>query len=277
LLRSLGARVAVADALDFKALNNVIRVMEPTHVVHLLTALPPEAALRAKALRPNNRVRIEGTANLLRASIGVGARRLVAESFVAVYGEADFAVPRNEDAALPPVGKGALRESTLALRNLEERLLAARLEKKIETVALRFGVLYGRDVPSMEEMLRQARAGRLVVPRGATGVTSFVHIDDAVSAIVAALDRESPSPAYNIVDDEPLKLTDYLSQLAYAARVPSPRQLPRWIMRLVAPVYAEAAFIRAPLSNAKARQELGWRPAHQSLRDEFPQPLARDA
>ncbi|HEX5000763.1 MAG TPA: NAD(P)-dependent oxidoreductase, partial [Terriglobia bacterium] len=194
VLTAIGARAAVADALDYEALNKAVQDARPTHVAHLLTALPPGGAIRPSGLVQTNRLRIDGTASLLRAAISVGARRLVAESFVAVYGAADFEAPRDEADPLPPAGNGPLRETVLALRSLEEQLRVARERGAIETVALRFGLLYGKGVPSVEETLRQIRAGRIATPRGATGVASFVHVDDAVSAIVAALEHEAPGP-----------------------------------------------------------------------------------
>ena len=269
LIEGLGARAAVADALDADDLLRVVRAAAPTHVVHLLTALPPAGVMRPRDLRATNHLRILGTANLLRAARAAGSSRIVAESFLAVYGAADFGEPRGEDEPLPTVGGGPMKDTIGALRSLEEQLLAAR-GTGLETVALRYGLLYGPDVPALAALGRLLRARKVFVPRGATGIASFVHVDDAVQATVAALEHPAPAPTYNVVDDQPMALADYLSLAAAAFAAPPPRTMPAWIFQLAAPVMAHAAFTRLPLSNAKARRELGWTPAHPTLAEGLP-------
>jgi nucleoside-diphosphate-sugar epimerase len=264
LVEALGARAAVADALDAEALARVVRDAAPSHVVHVLTALPPAGPLRPRDLRATNLVRTRGTANLLRAAREAGARRVVGESFLGVYGAADFDRPRGEDEPLPPPGPGATRETVLALRSMEEQLLDARASG-LETVALRFGLFYGPGVPALAALGQALRARKVLVPRGANGVASFIHVDDAVTATVAALEHPAPAATYNVVDDEPIALTAYLATAAAAFGAPPPRTLPAWIVGLAAPVIARAAFTRVPLSNARAKAELGWRPAHPSV------------
>jgi nucleoside-diphosphate-sugar epimerase len=266
LLEEMGARAAVADALDEEALRRAVQAARPTHVVHLLTALPVGGPVRPRDLRATNRVRTEGTAHLIRAAREAGARRLVAESFLGVYGRADFDRPRSEDGPLPPPGSGRLGAAVLALRALERQLVEARVAG-LETVALRYGLFYGPGIPALAGLGKALRARKVFVPRGATGVASFIHVDDAVTATLAALAHPSPSATYNVVDDEPIALTDYLAAAAAAFGAPAPRAVPAWVVGLAAPVIARAAFTRVPLSNAKARAELGWRPAHPSVRE----------
>jgi nucleoside-diphosphate-sugar epimerase len=266
LVESLGARPAVADALDADALGRAVREARPTHVVHLLTALPAEGPLRAGHLRATNALRTRGTANLLRAAIDCRARRVVAESFVGVHGAADFDQPRGEDEPLVPVPRGGvLRDGILAMRALERQLLEAR--PRIETVVLRYGLFYGPEVASTVALVHRLRRGRMFVPRGASGVSSFIHVDDAAEATVAALESERPSIVYNVVDDEPMALADYVALAAEVFGARPPRTAPVWLVKLVAPVIATAAFARLPLSNAKARVELGWRPAFPTARE----------
>jgi nucleoside-diphosphate-sugar epimerase len=268
LLEALGARPAVADALDATALGRVVRESEPSHVVHLLTALPAAGPLRGRDLRATNALRTDGTANLLHASLAAGARRLVGESFAGVYGNAGFDSPRDEAAPLPPApASGGFRSAVLAMRSLEEQLAEARRSGRIDTVALRFGPIYGPEVGSTLALARRLRRRQVFVPRAARGVASFVHVDDAAAATFAALECPRPGAVYNVVDDEPMAIAEYLRLSATAFGAPPPRTAPFWLVRLAAPLVAAAAATRLPLSNARARRELGWRPAYPSLRE----------
>jgi nucleoside-diphosphate-sugar epimerase len=257
-IEAMGARGLVGDVLDREGLRSLLMTVRPDQVVHLLTALPPAGALRASQLRPTNDLRTRGTANLLRAAIDAGGQRLVAESFVGVYGSVAVAHPVTEDEPLPPGGGGGFREAVIALRSLEDQLRAARTTHQIDTVALRIGFLYGPDVPSTRLLVKEARAGRLFAPRAVTGIGPFVHIDDATAAIVAAIERQSPSFVYNVVDDEPLALTTFLTLLTRAIEARPPRHLPSWLVSLAAPLVAELGAARLVLSNVKAKRELGW-------------------
>ena len=268
-IESDGARGVVGDALDVEGIAAVVREAAPTRVVHVLTALPAAGPLRPRDLRATNLVRTEGTRNLLRAAIGAGARRLVAESFLSVYGAADFDHPWREDEPFSKAGDGPLRETVEALRSMEDQLETASRSGAIETVALRFGGFYGPGVPSMEELARQSRAGRLFAP-GADGLLSFIHIEDAVSATIAALEAENPGSLYNVVDDEPLSVREFLTIAAQAFGGRPPRKAPSLVLRLLAPVIHEMASWSIPLSNTKAKEELGWRPSYPSAREGLP-------
>jgi nucleoside-diphosphate-sugar epimerase len=261
-----GARAVVADVLDAERLTSVVRSAAPTHVVHLLTALPAGGPMRSSDLRATNQLRREGTRNLLAAAIAAGTGRLIAESFLSVYGAAWFDIPRREEEPLVDAGRGPLRDAVLALRDLEDQLRRASEDGAIETAALRFGMTYGPGVPSTDAMARQARSGRLFAPR-TTGVLPFVHIDDVASATFAALDRGTRSGAYNVVDDEAMSLAQFLTATAEAFGGRRPRGVPSWLVRLIAPVIGELASYSIPLSNSRARTELGWSPAHSNARD----------
>jgi nucleoside-diphosphate-sugar epimerase len=267
LVESLGARVALADALDAEGLRKVVLDAAPSHIVHLMTALPAAGPMRARDLRATNTLRLHGTSNLLRAAIDARVTRLVAESFVAVYGAVDFDRPSGEDVALtPPPSAGAFREALLALRWLEDQLARVRDAKQLDTVTLRFGGIYGPDVPSLQAVVRMLRARRLFLPP-ARGVMSFVHVDDAATATIAALEHPSPSAVYNIVDDEPMSVRTFLERVASGVGAPPPRTMPAWLFRLIAPLMSEGMSVRMPLSNAKAKRELGWHLQHPTVRD----------
>jgi nucleoside-diphosphate-sugar epimerase len=257
LIEGMGAAAVLGDALDADGLRKVVATFRPERVVHLLTALPPGGPLRPADLRVTNTLRTAGTANLLRAAIEGGAGRLVAESFVGVYGGGAVS-PASEDDPLPPVGRNAFTETVLALRSLEDQLRTARSANQTDTVALRIGLLYGREVPSTIRLLDQARRRLLVVPRKMSGIGAFVHVSDAAAAIVAAIERPVTSAVYNVVDDEPLALDRYLESIANVAGAPPPRRIPMWVVRLAAPLIAESASTRLVLPNARAKHELGW-------------------
>jgi 2-alkyl-3-oxoalkanoate reductase len=265
-LQSIGVRAVVGDALDREQIRSLVADARPDQVVHLLTAIPPGGVLRARQLRATNELRTAGTANLISAAVAAGARRLVAESFVGVYGNEVFSAPVTEDEPLRPVQPGALKNAVVAMRSLEDQLRAARAARQIDTVSLRFGLLYGPDVPSTDAMIEQARAGRLFAPGKMTGVGAFVHIRDATSALVAAIERPAPWFRYNIVDDEPVAFDEFLVQLTASIGVRPPRRIPLWLLKLAAPVIAEMASARLVLSNAKAKADLGWSLEHPSVR-----------
>jgi nucleoside-diphosphate-sugar epimerase len=251
-------RGVVGNALEPDRMKALIAEARPEVVVHLLTALPAAGVLRKGQLRPTNELRTRGTANLIGAAIEARARRIVAESFVGVYGPQSSSAPISEDGPLVPVGGGPFTDAVLALRSMEDQLLLAHQKHAIETVALRIGLLYGAEVPSTQLMIKQARNGRLLVPRGLSGIGPFVHNEDAVAAVVAAVEQKQVSRLYNVADDEPLSLTEFLSRLTTAVSAPPPRKIPAWLVRLAAPVIAELGSARLPLANAKAKRELGW-------------------
>jgi nucleoside-diphosphate-sugar epimerase len=267
LIEGAGARAVVADALDEENLSRAVRHAQPTHVVNLLTALPPAGPLRPKDLRPTNVLRSDGAANLLRASIDAGVRRIVAESFVGVIGDSGTGQPLREEQALAEVrSSDPMRETIFALRSLERMHAEAGAQAKIETVVLRFGLFYGPDVPSTESLLSRLRAGRLFAPKRVEGVASWIYIDDAVSATVAALEHPRPAALYNVVDDEPAGLDIFLAEAARAFQAPAPRPVPRWLLRLAAPLVDGMGSAYLALDNARAKRELNWRPLFPDIR-----------
>jgi len=268
LLEELGAQAAVADALDAPGLERAVCAAAPTHVVHMLTALPKNSPLRAADGAATNVLRIKGTANLLRAAVAAGAQRIIGESFATVYGYGDHgAQPLTEDSPLRPEEDAELRPVVEALRSLEEQLLAANRQGPIEAIVLRYGMTYGPENASTLYMLEMLRKRRLPLVRGANGIGSFIHCDDVATATIAALERGKPGAIYNIVDDEPVSLNEYIAAMAQAIGAPRPFVAPRWLLRLVAPLALTMAETRLPLSNARAKRELDWRPRFPSYRE----------
>ena len=145
------------------------------------------------------------------------------------------------------------------------RIFIAGRSDRLTTVALRIGYLYRPEVPAMVELARQARAGRLFVPRSFTGVGPFVHLEDAASAIVAAIEQPQPSPVYNVVDDQPMELEAFMAELATTLGARPPRHLPPWLVRLAAPLMEEFGMATLRLSNRRIKQELGWTPRYPTV------------
>jgi nucleoside-diphosphate-sugar epimerase len=194
----------------------------PDVVVHLLTALPAGGPTRASDLAATNRLRRTGTTNLLAAAVAAGTRRLVAESMVLAHGFGDFgATPLTEAEPLRPPGR---TEAALvgAVRDLERQVLEA--DAAIEGIVLRYGMLYGAATGSTQAMVRKLRRRQLPLPGGGHGSISWIHLDDATTATVAALERGRPGEVYNVVDDEPVPWRDYTTQLARVAGAPPPRR-----------------------------------------------------
>ncbi len=266
-LSAAGVRAVVGDALDRGMMTALMADTRPDQVLHLLTALPPAGPMRRRDLAATNTLRRRATASLIEAAVASGASRMVAESFVGVYGPVPSDRLVDEDEPLPPPARTATADAVEALRSLEAQLRDARSSGRLTTVALRIGYLYGSDVPATRAMARQARSGRLYAPRDFTGAGPFVHVDDAARAIVAAVEHPAPSAVYNVVDDQPVKLTVFLADLAAALGAAPPRHVPRWVVRLAAPLMAEFGSMTLMLSNDRIKRELAWRPQYPTVPD----------
>jgi nucleoside-diphosphate-sugar epimerase len=257
-LRAEGVQPVLADALDRDALLRAIDGVTADAVIHELTALrkPP---LRPQGMAVTNRLRREGTANLLAAAERLGARRMVTQSIVLGYGFRDHGdrIVTEQD----PFGilAGDLTDDTIAA------LMSAESQTFMlpEGIALRYGLLYGGDAPQMRAML--AKRGAPVV---AGGLLGWVHHYDAAAATVAALENGRPGQAYNVVDDQPATWREVITTMARAFGAPTPLRVPKWLLRLFASYIAKVAGDTSMrVSNAKAKQELGWRPQFQTFRD----------
>jgi nucleoside-diphosphate-sugar epimerase len=264
-LRALGATPAVADALDRDALIKAVASARPTHVIHQLTALPKEGVVRGpKDLEATNRLRIEGTRNLLEAAIKAGARRFIVGSFALLSSRGPSSADAQNDAAA-------------AVQSMERQVMEATERGDIEGVILRYGLFYGLETPSTIKMIDMVRKRRLPVVRNDAGQLPVIHIDDAVVATLAALDRAPAGSAYDIVDDEAVSMTQIVEGLAEYTGSPAPFRVPGWLPRLIAPYMARLTSMQMPLSNAKAKAELGWRPRYSTMRDGLARMFARAA
>jgi nucleoside-diphosphate-sugar epimerase len=241
-------------------------------VVHELTALKkPPAAHRHMAA--TNDLRDRGSAHLLEAARELGATRFVTQSIVLGYGYRDHggAVLTETSPFGVPDGRPGFDAHVAAMRAAEDAAFGA---EGIDGIALRYGLLYGQDAAAVARLLRR-RA--LPVPRHG-GALPFVHHDDAAAATVAALERGADGQAYNVVDDTPLTFRELVEEIADAQDAPRPLAVPGRLLRLVAP-YGGVVMTRVSMrvSNAKARQDLGWRPQFRSAREGLSGPAPRPA
>ncbi len=265
LLRQLGATPALADALDADALRRVVLDAQPTHVIHQLTALPKGGPKNEKELAPTNRLRIEGTRNLLAAAIAAGAKRIVGGSFALLGANAQGTTAAGVNDALD------------AVVSMESQILDASARGAIEGVVLRYGLFYGPNNGSTDQMMALARRRMLPAIRADRSLLSWIHLDDAASATVAAPDRAPAGAIYDIVDDQPVSSSEMAEAIADSIGAPHPIAVPLWLLRLVSPYLARVLAIRLPLSNARARAELGWRPRYPNVRAGLSQTLRRAA
>ena len=160
---------------------------------------------------------------------------------------------------------------------MESQVLEATTQGLIEGVVLRYGMFYGPGVPSTAALVEMVRKGRLPVVRGDAGQLPLIHIDDAVSATILALDAAPPGSTYEIVDDHPASMTEVVTALASYAGTGPPLRVPAWLPRLVAPYLARMMAIRMPLSNARAKAELGWNPKYPTIQQGLAEMFRRAA
>ena len=257
-LQGLGTTPVIVDALDADALSRAIGAVRPTHVIHELTAVPKGGPRSARDHVATNRTR-----NLVAASIAAGATRLIAGSFALIGGKKQ-GVPAD------------VAEAAAAVDSMETQVLDASRAGAIEGVVLRYGLFYGPEAVSTLEMIAMAKRRMLPAIRGDRSLLPCIHVDDAARATVAALDRGPAGRSYDIVDDEPASFSEIVRALAEAAGAPRPLAVPMWLPRLIAPYMARMIALQLPLSNAKARAELGWRPLFPTIREGLAQ-TARQA
>jgi 2-alkyl-3-oxoalkanoate reductase len=268
-IRDAGAAATVCDVFDAAALEAAVREAAPEVVVHELTALPARLDYKAKQdpLAPTNRVRTEGTRNLVAAAKAAGARRLVAES-VAFFYRPEGEWVKDEEAPLNLDAPGHFGGAAAALADLERQVTSA---VGIEGVVLRYGWLYGPGTffDRVGSQTEDAMKRRLPIVGKGEGTFSFVHVEDAASATVAAVERGAPG-TYNVVDDDPAPMREWVPVFCEAVGAKKPLRVPVWIARLIAgsAAVASATQLRGA-SNAKAKRELGWQPSYPSWRQGF--------
>ena len=262
-VRALGATPVVADAVDPDAVAQAVAEAEPEVIVHQLTALGGVLDMRHidRYFAVTNRLRTEGTDHLLAAGRAVGARRFVAQSYAGWPFARTGGPVKDENDPLDPHPPERLRAALDAIRHLEDAVTT--IDWGVGIV-LRYGGFYGPGTSVSAdpdgEMTEPVRKRQFPVIGGGEGVWSFTHIADAAAATVAAVDQ-GEAGIYNVVDDEPARVRDWLPGLAQAVDAKPPRRLPRWLGRLVV---GEAATVMMTqvrgASNAKAKRELHWQP-----------------
>jgi nucleoside-diphosphate-sugar epimerase len=265
-LEAVGADPVVCDVFDADGVRAAMADASPEAVIHQLTALPARLDWgNPNVFDANNRVRVEGTRVLVDAALAAGARRVVAQSIAFAYAPAGDRV-KAEDAALFTDAPPPLGGVVAAVAELEQQVTGT---AGIEGLVLRYGMLYGpgtyhdRHGSTAADII----AARVPLVEGATGMYSWLHVADAASAAVAALERGAPG-IYNVVDDEPAPQAEWLPVLAQALRAdpPAAAEMPP------SPDTPEMSLRGA--SNAKAKRELGWRPQYASWREGFAASLA---
>ncbi len=260
-LRAAGASPVVLDALDRDAVVDSVVKADPEVVVHELTALAGFTDFRRfdEGFAATNRLRTEGTDNLLAGMRELEVRRLVAQSFAGWPHARTGGSVKTEDDPLdqrPPEG---LRRTLEAILYLERAVLHT---SGVEGTVLRYGAFYGPGTSLGEGgfQLEGVRRRRFPIVGPGTGVMSFIHIDDAATATLAAIERPKPG-LYNIVDDDPAPVAEWLPVLAQAIGARPPLRVPTWLARLFVGEHGVVMMTEGRgASNAKAKRELGWRP-----------------
>lgn len=270
-IRAAGAKAVVCDVFDREALVAAVRDADPEVVVNQLTSLPDDFNPKKIDYAATNRVREEGGGNLMAAALAAGARRYVTQSIAFIYApEGDWV--KDEEArpfedAPPPFDEGER-----AMLAHERQVLGT---EGIEGVVLRYGQFYGPGTyyASGGSIARQVSKRMLPVIGPGTGMASFIHVEDAAGATVAALDHGAPG-IYNVTDDEPAPAREWLPAYATALGAKPPRRVPTWLASLVGGRMAVQFGVHLRgASNVKAKRELGWQPRYPSWRQGFREAL----
>jgi 2-alkyl-3-oxoalkanoate reductase len=266
-LRALGAEPVVLDGLDRRAVLEAVAAARPEAIVNQMTALSGLSDLRKfeRDFALTNRLRTEGTQHLLDAAGETGVERVIVQSYAGwPYARTGGPVKTEAD-PLDPDPPKQMRAILDAIRRQEALVTAP------GGVALRYGGFYGpgTGLAPGGEQWESVYARKFPVVGDGGGVWSFVHIEDAAAAVVAALEHWTPGEVYNIVDDEPAPVRVWLPAVAAAIGAPPPRHVPRWVGRLMGEhVVAMMCEVRGA-SNAKARSELDWAPKWPTWREGF--------
>jgi nucleoside-diphosphate-sugar epimerase len=261
-VQALGAEPVALDLLDPRAVRKAVLEAEPEAIVHQATALADMRFSRRfdRTFAQTNRLRTEGTDALLAAAREAGVRRFVAQSFASMRNLREGGPVKTEDDPLDPTPLPSMRETSAAMRYLDQAVTDA------GGIALRYGGFYGASNDGLVEPVRKRQFP--IVGSGG-GVFSFIHLDDAAAATVLALER-GEAGIYNVVDDEPAPVREWLPVLADVLGAKPPRHFPRWLARLFA---GDAAVMIGTesrgASNAKAKRELGWTLRYPSWREGF--------
>ncbi|HEX4660904.1 MAG TPA: NAD(P)-dependent oxidoreductase [Streptosporangiaceae bacterium] len=260
-LRALGAEPVGLDLLDARAVRKAVLEAEPQAIIHQATALANARFGRSldRTFGPTNRLRTEGTDALLAAAREAGVRRFVAQSFASYRYAREGGPVKTENDPLDPRPPASARETNAAMRYLDQAVTDA------GGLALRYGCFYGA---SNDGLAGPVRNRQFPVVGDGGGISSFIHLDDAAAATVLALEHGAAG-VYNIVDDEPAPMRDWLPALASALGAKPPRHVPGWLARLLMGNGLAMMTESRGASNAKAKGELGWTLRYPSWRQGF--------
>jgi nucleoside-diphosphate-sugar epimerase len=262
-VRALGAEPLALDLLDATAVREAVLKAQPEAIIHQATALANVRFGRSldRSFAATNRLRTEGTDALLAAAREAGVRRFVAQSFASYRYAREGGPVKTEEDRLEPDPPAMARETNAAMRHLDEAVTNA------GGIALRYGGFYGA---SNDGLVGPVRKRQFPIIADGGGISSFIHLHDAAAATVLALGHDGAG-LYNIVDDEPAPMSEWLPALAAALGAKPPRHVPLWLARLVAGKgMVMMAVGSRGASNAKAKQELGWTLRYPSWRQGFP-------
>ncbi len=260
-LRTLGAEAIALDLLDAGAVRKAVLETKPEAIVHQATALADARFGRNldRTFAPTNRLRTEGTDALLAAAREAGVRRFVAQSFANYRYAREGGPVKTENDPLDPAPPVTTRETSAAMRHVDQAVTEA------GGIALRYGGFYGA---ANDGLVKPVRKRQFPIIGDGGGVLSWVHLDDAAAATVLALEHDGAG-IYNIVDDEPAPMREWLPVLANALGAKPPRHVPRWLARLVGGEDVTLLTEARGASNAKAKRELGWTLRYPSWRQGF--------
>jgi nucleoside-diphosphate-sugar epimerase len=271
LLHELGADGVVMDGLDAASVGEAVAAARPDAIVNEMTGLSQAHAGKPQLRDPDrffavtNRLRTDGMDHLLAAAEATGVTNVVAQSAGIFNGTRQGGPVKTEEDPLEPISPAAA-SGTDAMNHLEEVVV------KAGGAALRYGSLYGPG--AIDDQVGLVRRRMFPLVGGGTGVMSWVHLDDAASATVLAVEQQATG-VFNIVDDEPARVSDWLPYLAQCAGARPPRRLPKWVARLVAgDMVVGMMTVGRGFSNAKAKRELGWELRYPSWRQGFREELA---
>jgi nucleoside-diphosphate-sugar epimerase len=267
-LEELGAEVAVMDGLDEASVGEAVAAAKPDTVVHQMTAIAgkPDMKHMDRWFATTNRLRTEGTDHLLAAAEAAGVSHVVAQSFGSFNGIRTGGWVKTEEEPLEPMTGTVAEPQMAAIQHVEDAVVRA------GGAALRYGGFYGPG--QIDVQLEVIRKRQFPLVGGGTGYFSWVHLDDAATATVLAVEQQAEG-IYNIVDDEPAPAGEWLPYLAAAAGAKKPMRVPVWLARLIAGEVAVGMMTEGRgFSNAKAKRELGWELRYPSWRQGFKEGLA---
>jgi nucleoside-diphosphate-sugar epimerase len=266
-LEELGALAVVGDVFDAEGMVKLVRSARADGVVNLASKWSVSPT-RIRQVTPANEIRRHGARNMVGAAVAAGARRYVNESMIFVYGYGDRSEPLTETG--PPA-----RVSSRGLQRVIDAIVAAegavreRTERgEIEGACVRFGLFHGRHADSTRLLFELVRKRRLPLIGSGDTVRSWIELEDAARAVADALEQAPAGSIYNVVDDEPVTMRDYIGEIVRLTGAKPPRRMPRWLIKLGAS-YVAATFGggRLPISNAKIKNELGWSPRYPTYRE----------